>query len=276
VQNIKRITSYIVRFYWGSGISSDVPALSYFFLISLAPFLLGVTSISTLVSSPDSLLSSITGRATSNLPPDLRDAITSIIHQTHIDSPWLLALALFGCLWTCSGAVGVIARCSNRLLKREPLPASLGRIHEMFLAGGVVILVVVLMAVGATAGGAIRNWHLPLDNWIVPLAAWLVTLICLVMLFVSAPRGGMKISAALIGALPASLFLQAVPAIVGLYVSNVASVNVAKIFFLLVIMVIACSLSAQSVLISTGIACNWHKRRESAQNKSVEESKIQE
>jgi len=263
---IKRFFGYIARFYWGSGIAADVPALSYFLLISLAPFLLGVTSVGALVSSTDGLVRSITGRATSTLPPDLAKAITSLVQQTHIDSPWLLALALFGCLWTCSGAVGVIARCANRLLGRQPFVATLGRIYEMFLAGGVVVLVVVMMAVGAAAGGYLSSWHLPMGDWLIPLTAWIVTLVCLTMLFAVAPRGGMRISAALVGAFPASLFLQAVPVIVGLYVSNAATVNVARIFFLLVILVLACSISAQAILISTGIACKWHLRGESATN----------
>lgn len=268
---VKRIASYIANFYWGSGIAADVPALSYFLLISLAPFLLGVTAIGALVSSTDGLVQGITGRATSSLPPDLSKAITSLVQQTHIDSPWLLALALFGCLWTCSGAVGIIARCANRLLDRQPFVASLGRIYEMFLAGGVVVLVVVMMAVGAAAGGYASSWHLPFGTLLIPLTAWFITLACLTMLFAVAPRGGMRIGAAFIGAMPASLFLQAVPAIVGLYVSNAATVNVARIFFLLVILVIGCSISAQAILISTGIACRWHLRRETALNKPPEE-----
>lgn len=258
MQTLKRAFNYVVKFYWGDGIAADVPALAYYLLISLAPFLLGVTAVGALVTDPDRLIGGITGRISNNLPPEITNSIASVIQKAHIDSPWLLALALFGCLWTCSGAVGVIARCENRLLGKKPLPATLGRLHEMFLAGGVIVMVVVMLMVGATAGGAIPK--LGLQTWWVPLTAWAVTLVCLATLFVVAPRGGMRPTAALVGALPVSLFLQIVPSLVGFYVRHVGAASLANIFFLLVILVIGCSLSAQAILICVGVATRWQKR----------------
>jgi len=258
VKRAKRTISFVNQFYWGDGIAADVPALASYLLISLAPFLLGVTAVGALITDPNKLVGGITNRFSGNLPPEITDSISSVIQKAHIDSPWLLALALFGCLWTCSGAVGVIARCSNRLLGKQPLPATLGRLHEMFLAGGVILMVVVMLLVGATAGGAIPA--LGLQTWWVPLTAWVVSLICLGTLFIVAPRGGMRPSAAFIGALPVSLFLQLVPSLVGFYVRHVGAGSVANIFFLLVILVIGCSLSAQGILISVGIAARWQKR----------------
>lgn len=262
MKRLRRIVSYIDQFYWGSGIAADVPALSYYLLISLAPFLLGVAAIGALVTDPDRLVGGITRLISTNLPPEITHSISSVIQQAHIDSPWLLGLALFGCLWTCSGAVGIIARCENRLLGRKPLPATLGRLHEMFLAGGVILMVVVMLLLGATAGGAFPQ--LGLQTWWVPLTAWAITLICLATLFIVAPRGGMRPLSALLGALPASLFLQLVPSLVGFYVQNVGAGSLANIFFLLVILVIGCSISAQAILICVGIAARWQKRADLA------------
>jgi len=42
---IRRAADRVVQFYWGQGIADDVPALTYYLVLSLAPFALGVAAL---------------------------------------------------------------------------------------------------------------------------------------------------------------------------------------------------------------------------------------
>jgi uncharacterized BrkB/YihY/UPF0761 family membrane protein len=248
------------RFYWGSGISDDVPALTYYLLISLAPFLLGLASIIALVTEGDTLLGDLTESLTRDLPPDLAEAILGLARDTYANSPLLLTLAIVGCLWTCGGGVGVLERCLSRLLGRDRWHPIITRLRHIGLAALLVAAVLAVITAGAFGAGLAAKFHLPLGGWAVPLLSLAVTLAVSYLLLRLAPRGGLTSRAAWAGAIPTALGLQVVPSLVGLYVNAASGLQAHRIFFLLVVLVLGCSLSAQTILIGAGLAARAERR----------------
>ena len=256
MQRLKQLLKGGYGLYWGSGVAADVPALAYYLLISLAPFLLGVTAIAAQLADTDRIIEDLTRRASSELPAQLKASLIEIIQHAQQSSGWLLVLAVVGCLWTCSGAVGVIVRCKHRLLVRNPFNPAGGRIREMGLAGLVLALVVVIAGMAALGAGAAADLGIELSGFEAGAGAWFVSLAVLEMLYVLGPRGRLSARSALAGALPASLLLQVVPLVVSLYTTYaVGAVNVAQLFFILVLLVVGATLSAQIILIGAALAC---------------------
>jgi len=278
VRRVKSFLSAAENFYWGSGVAADVPALAYFLLISLAPFLLGVTAIAARLADTDKLIQSLAVRASDGLPSELQLSLVQVIAHAQRSSGWLMIIAVAGCLWTCSGAVGVVVRCQHRLLARNSFPPVIGRIREIGLAGLVLLLVVVLAALGAVAGGLVKQLNIDLSGLEAAGAAWAVTLSVLVLLYTLGPRHQVKLADALVAALPVSLALQLVPLIVGWYARHaVGAVNVAQLFFILVMLVIGCTLSAQLILSGACLSClrtKGIKLRQLASTRLISEGKL--
>lgn len=253
---LKRVFNICDQFYWGSGVSADVPALAYYLLISLAPFLLGVTALAARLADTDKIIEKITIEASDQLPVELQNSLVEIIEHAQQSSGWLLLLAILGCLWTCSGAVGVLVRCKHRLLSKAAYHPTLGRLREIGLAGLVLLLVVLLTGTAAVAGGVLGGLGFELTGFEVAGVAWVACLAVLTLLYSLGPRGGVGLRPALQGALPASLLLQIVPLVVSLYTQYAAgAVNVAQLFLVLVLLVVGCTLSAQIILGGAVLAC---------------------
>lgn len=260
VQLVKRIFNICDQFYWGSGASADAPALAYYLLISLAPFLLGVTALAARLYDTDRLIEDITLRASDQLPQELQVSLVEIIQHAQRSSGILLLLAIVGCLWTCSGAVGVLVRCKHRLLSKSPYHPTIGRLREMGLAGLVLVLVVVMVGMGAVAGGVLGRLGIEISDFEAGAIAWVATLAVLLLLYSLGPRDRLSFRSALAGAVPASLLLQVVPLVVSLYTQYATgAVNAAQLFLILVLLVVGCTLSAQIMLGGAVLAC-MHKR----------------
>jgi uncharacterized BrkB/YihY/UPF0761 family membrane protein len=97
-------------------VGEDVPALSWFLICSLVPLALGLTALAAVVLGDYSQAQALSERIAHVLPKDVKDQITDLILRTKRDSPLLIAGSIAAMLWTCSGAVGVLARCLSRLL----------------------------------------------------------------------------------------------------------------------------------------------------------------
>ena len=110
----------IFDFYWGQGIADDVPALTYYLLLSLAPFALGIAALEA------SLLEDLVGardvadQLNRFLPDAVHQDIERLVVSTRDSSRWLLALAVAAMLWTTSGAIGVIERCRVADARHRP------------------------------------------------------------------------------------------------------------------------------------------------------------
>ena len=104
-------------FYWGTGIADDVPALTYYLVLSLAPVALGLAALEALLLSNTQAAINVADGLNRFLPDAAHSDIRHLVLGTRDNSPVLLAIALATMLWTTSGAIGVIERCESRILE---------------------------------------------------------------------------------------------------------------------------------------------------------------
>src|ERR671928_154542 len=144
----------IFDFYWGQGIADDVPALTYYLLLSLAPFALGLAAVQALLLK--NVLSAIQVAEQINrfLPDAVHSDITRLVLGTRSNSPLLLALAVVTMLWTSSGAIGVIERWGSRMLGAPRHSIVVGRMRNLLLGAGVALMVAAASAAAPVIGDA--------------------------------------------------------------------------------------------------------------------------
>src|SRR5688500_9802324 len=135
-------------FYWGQGIADDVPALTYYLLLSLAPFALGVAALEALLLEHILDALEVASQLNRFLPDPVHSDVEELVTRTRDNSPWLLALAVAAMLWTTSGAIGVIERCESRILDCERHNVFVGRVRNLGL-GALVAVAFVFAAAGA-------------------------------------------------------------------------------------------------------------------------------
>src|SRR3712207_226363 len=137
---MRRLLQRAFDFYWGEGIADDVPALTYYLVLSLAPFALGIAAVQALLLND--LLSAIEVSEQLNrfLPEAVHEDVKDLIVGTRSNSPLLLLLAVGAMLWTTSGAIGVIERCESRMLDCPRHNVVVGRIRNMVLGALVGVL----------------------------------------------------------------------------------------------------------------------------------------
>jgi uncharacterized BrkB/YihY/UPF0761 family membrane protein len=253
----------VVDLYWDSGVGDDVPALAWFLLASLVPLALGITAIATILLGDYARAQALAARVSQVLPKDVHDQIVDLILRTKRDSPLLIAVSIAGMLWTCSGAVGVLARCLSRLLAIPGLGILLGKLRNIGVAAGLTTLVV-LMVLVASAGTGIAH-RLELDSLafrlIVPLASLAITVfVCGGVYWVLAGRA-VRWSAALAGGLVGGLVLQATPTAAGYYLRAVAGRTPVELFLMLAGVLITCYLAAFGLLLGAGVVARIHLGR---------------
>ena len=113
---MRRAFDRAVHFYWGQGIADDVPALTYYLVLSLAPVALGLAALEALLLSDTQSALNVVDGVNRFLPDAVHTDIRHLVLGTRDNSPLLLAVALASMLWTTSGAIGVIERCESRIL----------------------------------------------------------------------------------------------------------------------------------------------------------------
>src|SRR5688572_6255642 len=165
---MRALAHRVFDFYWGQGIADDVPALTYYLLLSLAPFALGVAALEALLL--EDILSALEVASQLNrfLPDAVHNDVTNLVTGTRDNSPWLLALAVAAMLWTSSGAIGVIERCESRMLDCRRHNVFTGRIRNLGL-GALVAMAFVFAAAGAPVIGDVLR-RVSLGGSVVSLA----------------------------------------------------------------------------------------------------------
>src|SRR5919206_2648948 len=111
MRHVRGIGRRIFDFYWGTGIADDVPALTYYLLLSLAPFALGLAALQALLLKNVLSAIEVADQINRFLPDAVHSDITQLVLGTRSNSPLLLAVAVGTMLWTSSGAIGVLQRC---------------------------------------------------------------------------------------------------------------------------------------------------------------------
>ena len=247
--------SFVVSFYWSSGITNDVPALAYYLVLSLAPLTLGLAAVSTLIFGVHLEAAGIAREVGHFLPPSSRNSITRLVASTEHDSWKLLALAVAAMLWTSSAAIGVIERCLARLTGARRYPMLRGRLRNILLGATLCSLLILAVAAASLAGGLTD--YLP-HGWnvfgvpVIVLNVAGMTLFCS-LIFHYGVRDGVCWRAALTGAFPAALTLQFAPLLVGLYFHVFAHPVAASIFISFAVVLLGCFALAVGMLVGVGV-----------------------
>jgi len=260
---MRSLPKRVFDFYWGEGIADDVPALTYYLLLSLAPFALGVAALEALLL--DDLLSAIelAGQLNRFLPEAVHADVERLVIGTRDNSPLLLAVALVAMLWTSSGAIGVVERVESRMLDCPRHNVVVGRGRNLVL-GALVALTVAAASAGAPvigdAAGAL-DLREGLPDGLVLAMNGIGSVAVFAVIFRYAPRSRLRWRSAFVGAVPAGLALPAVPAIVGLYFGAAAGFAAVRVFLLLAVLLLGLYVMALVILVGAGVAVRAEQRR---------------
>src|SRR4051794_18557253 len=251
---MRRIASRIFDFYWGTGIADDVPALTYYLLLSLAPLALGLAAVQALLLK--NLVSAIEVADQLNrfLPDAVHGDITRLVLGTRSNSPQILAVAVATMLWTMSGAIGVIERCESRMLEAPRHSIIAGRLRNVLLGAGVAAILVFASAGAPVIGDAADalNMRGSLPGGLLLLVNTLGSMLVFAGIYRWAPRATLRWRSAIVGAMPAGIAIQAVPALVGLYVGNFVSFAAVRLFLTLAIVLLGLYVGARVSLVGGG------------------------
>ena len=253
---MRRTARRIFDFYWGEGIADDVPALTYYLLLSLAPFALGLAAVQALLLK--NLLSAIEVADQLNrfLPDAVHGDITRLVLGTRSNSPQLLALAVAAMLWTTSGAIGVIERCESRMLEAPRHTIVIGRMRNLLLGAGVALMVAVAAAGSPVIGDAADalNMRGALPGGLLLAVNTVGSIFVFAGIYRWAPRCALRWRSAIVGAVPAGIAIQAIPALVGLYVGNFVGFAAVRLFLILAIVLLGLYVMATVILVGSGLA----------------------
>ena len=259
---VKRIPKRVFDFYWGNGIADDVPALAYYLVLSLAPFALGLAALEALLLKDVVSAIAVSEQLNRFLPEAIHGDIRRLVVGTRDNSPLLLALALFAMLWTTSGGIGVIERCLSRILDVPRHNIFLGRIRNLGL-GALVAVAVILASMSISVVTNISYELRPSGGFPGPMILVfnaLGSMFVFAIIYRYAPLTKMRWRSALLGGIPGGLAIQAVPAVVGLYVTAATGFAVAQVFLLLAIVLLGLYIVALLLLVGAGIAGRVERR----------------
>ena len=268
---MRRLAQRGFDFWWGQGIADDVPALTYYLVLSLAPFALGIAAVEALLL--EDLLSAMEVATQLNrfLPDAVHGDVERLVTGTRENSPLLIGIAIAAMLWTSSGAIGVIERCESRMLDCSRHGVVFGRIRNLGL-GALVAVVFVVAAFSAPVIGDVADaLHLrgaiPSGLLVVVNAFGSVAIFALIYRY--APRSRLSWGSAFLGGLPAGLAMQAGPAIVGSYFGAAAGFAAVRVFLLLAVLLLGLYLMATVLLIGAGVAVRHERRKRHREDEHV-------
>jgi membrane protein len=259
---VRRVPTKVFDFFWGEGIADDVPALTYYLVLSLAPFALGVAALEALLI--DNFVSAVQVADQINrfLPETVHGDIERLVTGTRDDSPRIIAIGLIAMLWTSSGGIGVIERCLSRILDCPRHDVVTGRVRNLGL--GAAVAVAVILASLSTSAITDFSGALQLSDRIPGNVLVLVNTLGSIVLFATIYRYAPKIRlawrSALLGALPAGIAIQLIPAVVGVYVNATAGLQAVRLFLVLAVVLLGLYTVATVVLVGAGLAARAELR----------------
>jgi len=251
-----RLFTRVFAFYWGEGIADDVPALTYYLVLSLAPFALGLAALEALLLKDVLSALQVVDQLNRFLPETLHDDIRRLVLGTRDDSPVLLGVAIIAMLWTTSGAIGVIERCLARITAGPRHNIVLGRMRNVLLGALVAfaaILACLSIAVVSDVSLRLRSGS-GLPGPTILVFNTLGSILVFATVYRYAPLGRLSWTSAFKGAVPAGIAIQLVPAIVGFYVSAAAGFAAAQLFLLIAIVLLGLYIVAMAMLVGAGLA----------------------
>jgi membrane protein len=260
---VRRLARRTFDFYWGQGIADDVPALTYYLVLSLAPVALGLAALEALLLSDTQSAINVVDGVNRFLPDAVHADIRHLVLGTRDNSPALLALALASMLWTTSGAIGVIERCESRILDCERHSIVAGRLRNMALGAGIAIMILAASAGAPVIGDAADALGVrrTLPGTLLVVINTVGSIIVFALLYHWAPRARPNWRACLLGAVPAGIAIQIVPSIVGLYFGAGAGFAAVRLFLLLAVMIAGLYIIALVTLVGAGVVVKYELRR---------------
>jgi uncharacterized BrkB/YihY/UPF0761 family membrane protein len=260
-----------IGFFWGSGLSNEVPALSWFLLASLVPLALGITALAAVILGDYAKAQAVAGRLSQVFPHDVHEQVVQLILRTHRDSPVLIAASIAGMLWTSSGAVGVLRRSFSPLGEAQGHSAVSGKLRNLGVAGGVTVLVVIMVLVASAGTGVVRELGVNplLTRLLVPAASIALTsLICAAVYWVlSEHRTGWR--PVLLGGLTGGVLLQLTPTATGYYLRYVAGSTPVELFLMLTGVLITCYLASMALLVGVAVTMRLQLARQARGSSGV-------
>lgn len=252
---LRRATREAIGFYWGSGLSNEVPALAWFLLASLVPLALGITALAAVVLGDYARAQMVAERLSQVLPHNVHEQVVQLILRTHRESPLLIVGSIAGMFWTSSGAVGVLERSFSRLLGAGGQGMLVGKLRNIGVAAAVAVLVVMMVLVASAGTGVVGELRLNsvLTRIAVPIASiGLTAFICGGVYWVLS-GGQARWRSALLGGLAGGALLQLTPTAAGYYLRYVAGNTPVELFLMLSGVLITCYLAALALLIGAGV-----------------------
>ncbi len=251
----RRALGEVVGLYWESGLGDEVPALSWFLLSSLVPLALGLTALATIVLGDYARAQEVATRVSEVLPKDVHDQLVDLILRTRRNSPLLIAGSIAGMLWTCSGAVGVLARCLVRLLGLRGAGIVLGKLRNLGVAAVLTTLIVLMVLVASVGTGLAHK--LGLNSTLVAVAVPLLSivvmmLVCAGVYWLLADRS-VHGRSTIAGGAVAGLILLVTPTIAGYYLRWTAGHTPVELFLMLAGVLITCYLASMGLLLGVGV-----------------------
>jgi len=252
---VRRVGRELSRFYWGSGLCDDVPALAWTIVVTLVPLALGLGALTTVIFEKGAV-HAFAERAANVFPNEIHHDIVRLIVDTRRQTPLLLTLAVVGMVWTASGSVGVIERCLSRLLDRDRADPFRRKLRHLWMSAGLVVVTALLVIV-VTETTQLGH-TLVIDSTVatvlgLPAVGVLIAVIC-ALLYRLAPRGEIPWRPALIGGAPAAVVLIATPTVVRYYLEAVASRSAIGVFLILLGVLFTCWGVAFGLIIGAGVA----------------------
>lgn len=252
---LRRAAREAIGFYWGSGLSNEVPALAWFLLASLVPLALGITALAAVVLGDYARAQMVAERLSQALPANVHQEVVQLILRTHRDSPLLIAASIAGMLWTSSGAVGVLERTLSRLAGASGKGMVVGKLRNIGVAAAVTVLVVIMVLVASAGTGIVRELRLDsvLTRIAVPIASIGLTALISGGVYWVLSGGEARWRSALAGGLVGGVLLQVTPTAAGYYLRYVAGNTPVELFLMLAGVLITCYLAALALLIGAGV-----------------------
>lgn len=259
---MRRAATWAIELYWGEGVCDDVPALAWFLVSALVPLALGLTAVASLALGDYAEAQAVAERAARVLPAGVSDQVVQLVLRTRRDSPLLIGLSIVLMLWTGAGAVGVVERSMSRQLGRPRYGPVLLKARHLALAGGVTVLIVVMVLAGSRTTDLQRR--LGFDGTpaqlLLATAGLVATAVVCGAMYRFAPRDGLRWSSAAVGAAPAALALLATPTLVASYLSWVAGTTPVRVFLVLAGVLVTCYLAALALLVGAALAVRRERR----------------
>lgn len=262
---MRRAAQWVYSFWWGDGLADDVPALTYYLVLSVAPFALGLAAVEALLLEDYVSAVEVAEQINRYLPEEVHSDVRQLILGTRSSSPYLLMIAIAAMLWTSSGAIGVVERVVSRMLGGARHNIVFGRLRNMALGALVAALVIAAAGSATVIQGVtdVLGIGRALPGEVILGLNVVGSVVLLAVIYRIAPLQHLQWSSALLGALPAGLAIQVIPNLVGVYVATAGGFAAVRLFLVLAAVLVGLYSMATVLLVGAGLAA----RKELERNK---------